>query len=124
MSVAPSSATDIGTAQLSRTLYLTASPTAGASAPMSRSIYLAAGYYDWSSTLEGRGQTFAGRHIYLAAGWYSWNCAIQSPANGWYRDTCTLDHGGGPAYLVSDQYKLYVSGSYTFVSFLYGPFTA
>ncbi|MET9962803.1 hypothetical protein ABZ128_27655 [Streptomyces sp. NPDC006326] len=44
--------------------------------------------------------------------------------NGRYQDTCSLDHGAGPAFLVSDQFKLYVSGSYTVYSLLYGPFPA
>ncbi|MFF9869320.1 hypothetical protein ACF1G0_28625 [Streptomyces sp. NPDC013953] len=63
VSASPSSAADIGTATLSRSLCLTESPTAGPAASMSRSIYLTAGRYSWSSDLAGEGQTFASRYI-------------------------------------------------------------
>ncbi|MFE0646839.1 hypothetical protein ACFW2Y_35375 [Streptomyces sp. NPDC058877] len=123
VSTAPSSATEVGTATLSRTLYLTDSPKAGAAASMNRSIYLAAGTYSWSSDLGSYGgRPFASRYIYLAAGWYSWKCTLRSPADGYYQHTCSLDHGAGPAYLVSDRFTLTPSGQYTMESFLQGPF--
>ncbi|MFJ9596656.1 hypothetical protein ACIRS3_28360 [Streptomyces virginiae] len=121
LSVAPSNAADAGWATLTRTLYLTDAPSAGAAASMNRSIYLAAGTYDWSSTVSGQGQSFASRHIYLASGWYTWKCTIHAPVAGRYQHTCSLNNGAGPAYLVSDQFKLSISGSYTLESFLFGP---
>ncbi|MEU8525744.1 MULTISPECIES: hypothetical protein [Streptomyces] len=121
VSVSPSSAADAGWATLSRSLYLTGSPTAGSAASMNRSIYLAAGNYSWSSAVLSEGATTASRQIYLAAGWYAWKCTIHAPVAGRYQQTCSLDHGAGPAYLVSDQFRL-ISGQYTIQSDLFGPY--
>ncbi|MFE1412678.1 hypothetical protein ACFW6F_17990 [Streptomyces sp. NPDC058746] len=122
VSAAPSNAADAGWATLTRTLYLTDSPAAGASAPMSRSIYLAAGNYAWSSAVIDEGLSTASRQIYLAAGWYSWKCTIHAPVANRYQHTCSLDRGAGPAYLDSSQFRLYPSGSYTLKSDLFGPY--
>ncbi len=89
--------------------------------PLRRAQYLAAGNYEWSSGIGGQGQTTAYRRIHLASGWYTWKCTIHAPVTGLYQHTCSLDHGAGPAYLVSDQFRL-ISGQYTMQSFLTGPY--
>ncbi|MFI6107530.1 hypothetical protein [Streptomyces sp. NPDC051310] len=109
-------------ATLQRSLYLTNTPTAGASASMSRTIYLAAGNYGWDISTSDAGNSYIDSHgtreIYLAAGTYDWTCTISSPANGYYKNTCSLNMGAGPAYVQSGWFKLPRSGWYSMDSYL------
>ncbi|MEU6800908.1 hypothetical protein [Streptomyces neyagawaensis] len=113
-----------GTATLNRQLQLTDSPTMGASASVSRTIYLAADNYGWSVATSDNVayvDSLGNRSIYLAAGTYNWTCTIYSPANGYYENYCSIKKAGSdPAYVESGRYTLPHSGTYNITSYLTG----
>ncbi|MCB5167396.1 hypothetical protein LG634_21470 [Streptomyces bambusae] len=109
-------------APLTRTLWLASYPSMPGAAHMTRDIYLAAGNYTWTvSTDNGTtriGWAEAQRELYLAAGNYRWTCTVFSNTSGLYKNTCSLDAGGGAAYLESRLYEVVKSGDHTLASFL------
>ncbi|MEU5216732.1 hypothetical protein AB0G79_11105 [Streptomyces sp. NPDC020807] len=109
-------------APLTRNLWLASAPTESGSAYMARDIYLAAGNYTWTVSLDNGqyryGYSEAEREIYLAAGTYHWVCSVTSSSNGMYQNACSLDAGYGAASLQSRWYYIDGSRYYNLSSYL------
>ncbi len=108
-------------ASLERNLFLTYAPRpSDATARMARSIFLAAGTYDWRVVTgnESTVAAFDSRRLFLASGTYTWACDIV-PQSGTYRNVCSLSRPGfATAWLVSSDYKIFKSDFYNFQSVL------
>lgn len=114
-------------ADLNRNVFLTSTPTSAMdTARMSRSIYLAAGYYSWTTGLIGTASTStvgsagAGRNLYVSSGTYTWACDLV-PGSGTYRTICSVSRPGvSTAWLTSANYTVSQSGNYVLSSTLNG----
>lgn len=109
---------DLPTADLNRTLYLTARPTASmATATMHKNLYLTDDYYGWDVGVKGISGyvDYASRSIALSAGNYSWWCAVK-PHSGYYTEDCTLTNvsrGSAVAHLYGYGFVPPYDGYYT-----------
>lgn len=105
-------------AELKRDIYLTKTPPVGASATISRTIYIAADTYRWGVLLGGGPPgSAATRNIYLASGNYTWTCKIAQLSGYRYFHRCTLSQPGyATAVLQTPGFTLSDSKVYPWVS--------
>lgn len=117
--VVPGTATAADTAYNTKTQYLTGTPNSGmAGSCVSRSVYLAAGYYDWGHRM-GTGSSVGRANLYLGADWYTWADCLD-PGDGIYGHGTTLKavNHSWPRVEISRTWRLSSSGTYTWGSFL------
>ncbi|WP_225847964.1 hypothetical protein [Streptomyces sp. HPF1205] len=107
------------TYDLSRTLYLTGSPSNGGADPsMERSVTLQSGYYYWYMGVTPVGTiavTQPLRDIYLTGGTYTWNCTLYN-WDGYYTQGCYLNLPGHPTAAVTRGAFSISSGEYVMFS--------